>query len=1298
LTLGVSSGDEPLLRRAVLDVSGASAHRCSGDRWEAHAALKPAPICVDHNSVTAGLVAPGVGEPGRAWGRLLAGAAGILVVLSMGVAAAMVSQASLRAAEDERLGDRQRLVQRVGEFVTSAYRPRQLAIAASRTPFPRDDPVVAARLLDPFRTSGIGDPTALAAVVRRDGSVLATSPAGAVVPIRELGDALRSALEGEPARTDAFTYDGATAWATAAPVGYPVWGVVVVVQKTSATSAQLFFQKLGSLETGTGGPFWLDRQGRALVSWEPSQVGTRLADPAELARRPQGRAVTTTSGRGPGQVTTVSVRTPVGTTVGFEQRTDALFADLHSEQRRRILTLLAVFAVAAGGLLLSSMRRLRHVRRSRARLGALLRNTHDLILVVAADGVLSFVSPAISSLLGHDPLTWHGRSLQELVDPVDGPRIRALLEDPDGVRGLQNVQLFTVEGQTRWFDVEAGDVSESEPLRGVLLTCHEIGRRKLLQDELIRQARHDALTGLPNRIALIEVIAERISGHAGVTVLFVDLDGFKAVNDTWGHAAGDDVLRAVSLRMADLVGSEDVVCRFAGDEFGIVLSGTGKLEAIDVARRVVEVTAQPVHLSTGELVRVGASVGIAISTSKADDADELLRAADGAMYRAKQAGRRSYALHSGPLAAPAVGDAATAGGADASTSGDPGAVAPESAPVTGVGGQQTADVERMAPDAAIGSAWARERRWLAALAPVVGAVIAIVAVAGVGVWQSNQARGVVESKRLDERLRMTESVAEYVSFLANPQRLLTPINAAPWALDGSAKDDPVMQTLFVSDLGGTGARLALYTPEGRLLNKTSDRPPPGITPESAAWRTALTGHVGHQPLVTSVEGKAYGVYAIPVLRRDRDGGRTTAAVLVVAQMLSESVTQRLMEALGSLGFGVGGVSTVERGGRVTNSWDSRLIGDRLLDPGAVPSLPPNRAVVVRTSSDRITLAAAIGSTAGTGRKATVYEQPTDAFFGDLRTGQTSRDLALVTVVLLAVAWLVAAAWRRERAVRRGERRLDALLRHAHDIVAIVDGGNSTFISAAMSSLLGHDPHEWLHRPLEELVHPDDYQRLAGHIGGIEGTTQDIRLLHIDGTYRWFDVHAAPLPAHRSLRGVVITCHEMGERQQLHSELSHSATRDALTGLLNRTAFVERLEALTGLGLDDHTVLFIDLDRFKPVNDTLGHAAGDDVLRTVAQRIRDCTPEGCFSCRLGGDEFAVLLTGGFSHRASEIAGILLESIRQPILLSDRLNESRIDATIGIASSRGLSPADVLRHADLAMYRAKQAGRGRYAFHS
>jgi len=169
-------------------------------------------------------------------------------------------------------------------------------------------------------------------------------------------------------------------------------------------------------------------------------------------------------------------------------------------------------------------------------------------------------------------------------------------------------------------------------------------RSEAAQAELAHQAAHDSLTGLPNRAQSLELLSGTLSraqrSGAMIGLLFVDLDGFKAVNDTFGHAAGDQVLRTVAQRMTTVVRGGDVVGRLGGDEFVLLLEPVIDEEsAVAVGERLIEVVSAPILLASGQDVTVGASVGVAVSQDAQTDPDALLVEADTAAYRAKTRGR-----------------------------------------------------------------------------------------------------------------------------------------------------------------------------------------------------------------------------------------------------------------------------------------------------------------------------------------------------------------------------------------------------------------------------------------------------------------------------------------------------------------------------------------------------------------------------------------------------------------------------------------------------------------------------------
>jgi diguanylate cyclase (GGDEF)-like protein len=165
------------------------------------------------------------------------------------------------------------------------------------------------------------------------------------------------------------------------------------------------------------------------------------------------------------------------------------------------------------------------------------------------------------------------------------------------------------------------------------------------EDALAREARNDLVTGLANRAAFEEQIRMAIAGvkrHGGLArVHFIDLDGFKGINDTLGHAAGDEVLRIIATRFRALLREEDFVARFGGDEFAVLeTSRTTDGDPLALGKRIVAAAAEPMYIA-GKPARVGASVGVAAYPTDGADESALLALADSAMYRAKSSGKNS---------------------------------------------------------------------------------------------------------------------------------------------------------------------------------------------------------------------------------------------------------------------------------------------------------------------------------------------------------------------------------------------------------------------------------------------------------------------------------------------------------------------------------------------------------------------------------------------------------------------------------------------------------------------------------
>ena len=216
------------------------------------------------------------------------------------------------------------------------------------------------------------------------------------------------------------------------------------------------------------------------------------------------------------------------------------------------------------------------------------------------------------------------------------------------------VKILTKQGEEKWVDFQAGGI-EFDGAPAALGTAFDITDRKQAEEQIKHMAFHDSLTGLPNRALIIDridkAIAQARRSDEAAAVLFLDVDGFKAVNDTLGHAIGDQFLQSVAARLVAIVRESDSVGRTGGDEFVIALSAMSAAdESIEVATRIVTAFRSPWEVA-GQDFHLTASIGIAVFPGDGDDADTLLRNADTAMYRAKEEGRDQFQVFAPAMSA-----------------------------------------------------------------------------------------------------------------------------------------------------------------------------------------------------------------------------------------------------------------------------------------------------------------------------------------------------------------------------------------------------------------------------------------------------------------------------------------------------------------------------------------------------------------------------------------------------------------------------------------------------------------------
>jgi diguanylate cyclase (GGDEF)-like protein/PAS domain S-box-containing protein len=292
-----------------------------------------------------------------------------------------------------------------------------------------------------------------------------------------------------------------------------------------------------------------------------------------------------------------------------------------------------------------------HRRQSEARFRSLVAHSSDLITVLDGNGTVTYQSPSIERVLGYSVEEVEGTRFDRLVGDVDRPTLEQLLAGG----GSNGADAHTLECSVRHrdgtmlrFEVQHTDLLHDEHVKGIVLNSRDVSERKAFEEQLAHQAFHDPVTQLANRALFSDRVEHALMraqrGVPDIAVMFIDLDDFKTVNDSLGHAAGDAVLHEVGRRLKLAVRPTDTVARFGGDEFAVLLDGVhGSEDAADAAARILRALDLPIDVD-GKDVFPRASVGICLvgEETTTPEAAELLRNADVAMYMAKRDSKGSY--------------------------------------------------------------------------------------------------------------------------------------------------------------------------------------------------------------------------------------------------------------------------------------------------------------------------------------------------------------------------------------------------------------------------------------------------------------------------------------------------------------------------------------------------------------------------------------------------------------------------------------------------------------------------------
>jgi diguanylate cyclase (GGDEF)-like protein/PAS domain S-box-containing protein len=566
----------------------------------------------------------------------------VLLLAAAGTIGILVNRSALRAADAVHRADSQALAVNNG----SLTRQLQLLTVAELQDVALDhvlelrrnsaaDRQVLTTLVAKSLTFAYG-----ALITDLSGNVLTSSRTDGVPPSTDPGwTPLRTELAaGQPGFSSVMTVDGVHLQAVAVPIvvaGSPA-GLLIGLNAVASTSLQKY---LATLKDATHTTSVVDSTGTIGATDSAANVG-RKVDPAiraAIGTTPRSGSFVEYRSGDTRMIAMVVGRLPGGWAYVRVQTKSSFDGAVHAKSQTLNMTLLAIILIGITAISILGYRTVQQRRREDARFQALFQHAPDLVTVLDEQGRIAYSSPSAAAVLGFEAGRLTGTTVFDIVHPDDRPymlhHFSNLLGERDAVVRLQ-CRVRPAHGEYRWFEFTASNQMHNPALNGVVINARDVSDTRAFQERLAHEASHDALTGLPNRRRMQDALDASLRDDA-VAVLFVDLDGFKPVNDAHGHEAGDELLRQVAHRLSSCVRGNDVLARVGGDEFVVLMPGIHDPADTEAMGARIRAAVQSPFLIDGHEVRIGASVGVHLAPLSCDP-DEALRAADHAMYTIKK--------------------------------------------------------------------------------------------------------------------------------------------------------------------------------------------------------------------------------------------------------------------------------------------------------------------------------------------------------------------------------------------------------------------------------------------------------------------------------------------------------------------------------------------------------------------------------------------------------------------------------------------------------------------------------------